>query len=264
MDVQLTSKTAFVSGSTQGIGFAIARQLLLEGASVIINGRTPERIAAAVQRLKDEIPDADVSGIAADFARVEEVNELLNALPDIDILVNNVGIFELRPFTDITDDDWTKFFEINVMSGVRLARVLLPKMLARNQGRIIFISSESGVNIPENMIHYGMTKTAMLSVSRGLAALTKNTAVTVNTILGGPAYSEGVAAAVEHISAAQQQPVEQVKSDLFKNLNPTSLLQRFIEPTEIAHLAVYLASPLSIATNGAALRADGGVLNTIL
>lgn len=264
MDLQLTSKTAFVSGSTQGIGFAIARQLLLEGVRVIINGRTPERVELAVKRLKADIPGAEVSGIAADFTRVEEVNELLNALPDIDILVNNVGIFELRPFTDITDEDWAKFFEVNVMSGIRLSRVLLPEMITRNWGRVIFISSESGINIPENMIHYGMTKTAMLSVSRGLAALTKNTGVTVNTILGGPAYSEGVAAAVEQISAAQNQPVEQVKSVLFKNLNPTSLLQRFIDPAEIAHLAVYLSSPLSVATNGAALRADGGVLNTIL
>lgn len=264
MDLQLTSKTAFVSGSTQGIGFAIARQLLLEGARVIINGRTSARIEQAVKRLKADIPGAEVSGLAADFTRVEEVNELLNALPDIDILVNNVGIFDLRPFADITDEDWTKFFEVNVMSGVRLSRILLPKMIARNWGRIIFISSESGVNIPENMIHYGMTKTAMLSVSRGLSALTKNTAVTVNTILGGPTYSEGVATAVEQISAAQNQPVEQVKNGLFKNLNPTSLLQRFIDPAEIAHLAVYLSSPLSIATNGAALRADGGVLTTIL
>jgi NAD(P)-dependent dehydrogenase (short-subunit alcohol dehydrogenase family) len=264
MDLQLTSKTAFVSGSTQGIGFAIARQLLLEGATVIINGRTTAKIDDAVQRLKAAIPAAAVSGIAADFNKVTEVNALLAALPEIDILVNNVGIFELRPFADIKDEDWTKYFEVNVLSGVRLSRYLLPKMLEKNWGRIIFISSESAINIPENMIHYGMTKTAMLSVSRGLATMTKNTAVTVNTILGGPAYSEGVAFAVEQISAAQNQPVEAVKTGLFKTLNPTSLIQRFIDPAEIAHLAAYLCSPLSIATNGAALRADGGVLNTIL
>ncbi|MGO4291920.1 SDR family NAD(P)-dependent oxidoreductase [Chitinophaga sp. RAB17] len=264
MDLQLTSKTAFVSGSTQGIGFAIARQLLQEGARVIINGRTSERVANAVAQLKADIPGAEVSGIAANFAHAAAVNELLASLPDIDILVNNVGIFELKPFADIADEDWTKFFEVNVMSGVRLSRALLPEMIKKNWGRVIFISSESGVNIPENMIHYGMTKTAMLSVSRGLATLTKNTAVTVNTILGGPTYSEGVAAAVEQIAAAQNQPVEQVKSGLSKTLNPTSLLQRFIDPDEIAHLAVYLSSPLSIATNGAALRADGGVLNTII
>lgn len=263
MDLQLNAKTAFVSGSTQGIGFAIARQLLLEGASVIINGRTSERVTLAVQQLKQEIPDANVSGIAADFAKTNEVDELLNALPDIDILINNVGIFELKEFADITDEDWTRFFELNVMSGVRLSRVLLNKMIAKNQGRIIFISSEAGINVPGNMIHYGMTKTAMLSLSRGLAALTKDTAVTVNTILGGPTYSEGVAAVVEQIAAAQHLPVEQVKSNLFKTLNPASLLQRFIEPTEIANLVVYLSSSLSSATNGASLRADGGLLNTI-
>jgi NAD(P)-dependent dehydrogenase (short-subunit alcohol dehydrogenase family) len=264
MDLQLKSKTAFVSGSTQGIGFAIARQLLIEGAAVIINGRTQEKIDGAVKRLKEEIPAANISGIAADFTNAESVNQLLIALPEIDILVNNVGIFELKPFADIPDEDWTRFFEINVMSGVRLSRLLLPKMLAKNWGRIIFISSESAVNIPENMIHYGMTKTAMLAVSRGLATLTKNTEVTVNTILGGPTYSEGVAVAIEQISAAQGLGVDQMKKDLFKALNPTSLVQRFIKPAEIANLAVYLASPLAIATNGAALRADGGVLNTIL
>lgn len=264
MDLQLKSKTAFVSGSTQGIGFAIAKQLLLEGAAVIINGRTQEKIDLAVKRLKQEIPAAEVSGIAADFSNVTEVNNLLTALPEIDILINNVGIFELKPFAAIKDEDWTKFFEVNVLSGIRLSRFLLPKMIANNRGRIIFISSESGINIPENMIHYGMTKTAMLSVSRGLAALTRNTEVTVNTILGGPTYSDGVAGTVEQIAAAQNVSVDQLKSHLITALNPTSLLQRFIDPAEIASLAVYLSSPLSIATNGAALRADGGVLNTIL
>lgn len=264
MDLQLRSKTAFISGSTQGIGFSIARLLLIEGAAVIINGRTQEKIDSAIQKLKEEIPAAAVSGIAADFANADDVNRLLSVLPDIDILINNVGIFELKPFTDIQDEDWTRIFDINVLSGIRLSRVLLPKMLARNSGRIIFISSESAINIPENMIHYGMTKTAMLAISRGLAVLTKNTEVTVNTILGGPAYSEGVASAVEQISAAQNNSVEDVKDYLMKNLNPTSLIQRFIDPSEIANLAVYLSSPLSVATNGAALRADGGVLNTII
>ena len=264
MDLQLTSKTAFVSGSTQGIGYAIAKALLQERATVIINGRTPERTAMAVQRLKDEIPGAEVSGIAADFTKVTEVNSLLDSLPYIDILVNNVGIFELKAFTDIEDEDWQKIFEVNVMSGIRLSRRLLPGMLEKNWGRVIFISSESGVNIPGNMVHYGMTKTAMLSVSRGLAQLTRNTGVTVNTIIGGPAYSEGVAVTVEQIAGAQQRDIEEVKAGLIKTLNPTSLLQRFIDPAEIASLAAYLASPLSVATNGAALRADGGVLNTIL
>lgn len=264
MDLQLKSKTAFISGSTQGIGFAIAKQLLAEGAKVIINGRTQQKIDRAIAKLKEEIPAAEVSGIAADFSDVNAINRLLQALPDIDILVNNVGIFDLRPFFDTRDSDWTHFFDVNVMSGVRLSRALLPKMLEKKWGRVIFISSESGINIPENMIHYGMTKTAMLSVSRGLSQLTKNTGVTVNTIIGGPTYSEGVAVAVEQISAGQNQLIDDVKADLMKALNPTSLLQRFIKPEEIAHMAVYLCSPLSSATNGAALRADGGVLNTIL
>jgi NAD(P)-dependent dehydrogenase (short-subunit alcohol dehydrogenase family) len=264
MDLHVKTKTAFVSGSTQGIGFAIAKLLLQEGAKVIINGRTPERVEGAVARLKQEVPGAEVSGMAADFANVAEVNTVLEALPEIDILINNVGIFELKPFSEIQDADWMKFFEVNVLSGVRLSRALLPGMLERNWGRIVFISSESGVNIPENMIHYGMTKTAMLAVSRGLAQLTKNTEVTVNTILGGPTYSAGVAGAIEHIAGAQNQPVEQVKKSLIQAFNPTSLLQRFIEPSEIANLAVYLSSPLASATNGSALRADGGVLNTIL
>lgn len=264
MDLQLRSKTAFVSGSTQGIGFAIAKLLLIEGATVIINGRTQERIDTAIKKLKQEIPAAAVSGIAADFTNINEIDQLLTALPEIDILINNVGIFELKQFADIKDEDWTRFFEVNVLSAIRLSRFLFENMIVKNWGRIIFISSESAINIPENMIHYGMTKTAMLSVSRGLAALTKNTEVTVNTILGGPTYSEGVAAAVEHIAGAQNQSVEQVKKDLMKALNPTSLLQRFIEPSEIANLVVYLSSPLSIATNGSALRADGGVLNTII
>jgi NAD(P)-dependent dehydrogenase (short-subunit alcohol dehydrogenase family) len=264
VDLQLSTKTAFVSGSTQGIGFAIVRQLLKEGATVIINGRKGEKTALAVQHLKEEIPGAKVSGIAADFANTEEIHRLLTLLPPVDILVNNVGIFELKEFAAIRDEDWKNIFEINVLSGIRLSRHLLPKMLEQNWGRIIFISSESGVYIPGNMVHYGMTKTAMLSISRGLAELTRNTEVTVNTILGGPTYSEGVAEAVEYISAAQKLPVEKVKEDLIKNLNPTSLLQRFIDPSEIASLVAYLSSPLSIATNGAALRADGGVLRTIL
>jgi NAD(P)-dependent dehydrogenase (short-subunit alcohol dehydrogenase family) len=264
MDLQLKSKTAFVSGSTQGIGFAIARQLLLEGARVIINGRNREKIDHAIQKLEGEIPAAQVSGIAADFADAAAVNALLTELPPVDMLVNNVGIFELREFAEIRDEDWARFFEVNVMSGVRLSRALLPGMLARNWGRIIFISSESAVKIPGNMIHYATTKTAMLSVSRGLAELTGNTAVTVNTILGGPTYSEGVAAAVEQIAGAQNMSVQHVKEYLIKESSPTSLLQRFIDPAEIAHLVVYLSSPLSIATNGSALRADGGVLTTIL
>lgn len=263
MDLHLKSKTAFISGSTQGIGFAIARQLVAEGAGVIINGRTQQKIDTAVALLQKEYPNGDISGIVADFSKAEEVEGLLASLPHIDILINNVGIFELKSFELITDEEWMNFFDINVMSGVRLSRALLPKMIERNWGRIIFISSESGINVPENMIHYGMTKTAMLSLSNGLAKLTKETQVTVNTILGGPTYSDGVAGTIEQIAASQNQDTEQLKSYISATTNPTSLLQRFITPDEIASLAVYLSSPLSIATNGASLRADGGKLTTI-
>lgn len=260
MNLHLSSKTAFISGSTQGIGFAIAKKLLGEGARVIINGRLESKVNTAVEKLQEAIPGAVVSGIAADFGSADQINQLISQLPEIDILINNVGIFELKDFEDITDPDWFRFFEINVMSGVRLSRALLPGMIQRNQGRIVFISSESGIKIPANMIHYGMTKTSMISIARGLSELTKNTDVTVNSIIGGPTDSDGVSAVIEEIALSANEDVTQFKNNLFKSLNPSSLLQRFITPEEIANLAVYLASPLSIATNGAALRADGGML----
>lgn len=263
MDLRLNNKTAFISGSTQGIGFAIALQLLQEGAKVIINGRTTEKVNAAIDKLKGLVTGADVTGIAADFSKPREVDELEKQLPELDILINNVGIFEQKNFAEISDDDWRRFFEINVLSGVRLSRLVLPKMLGNNWGRIVFISSESAINVPENMIHYGMTKTAMLSVANGLSKLTKGTEVTVNTVLGGPTYSDGVAKTVEQIAAAQQISAEQLKSAIIANTNPHSLMQRFIEPSEIASLVTYLCSPLAIATNGSSLRADGGVLRTI-
>ncbi|HEX6432514.1 MAG TPA: SDR family oxidoreductase [Niastella sp.] len=263
MDLQLAHKTAFISGSTQGIGFAIAKQLLQEGTRVIINGRTKDKTEIAVQRLMAALPAAKVSGIAADFSKMHEVNNLLKTLPTIDILVNNVGIFNLKAFEDIPDVDWMNMFEINVMSGIRLSRVLLPGMLAGTWGRILFISSESGINVPANMIHYGMTKTAMLAVGNGLSKLTKGTEVTVNTILGGPTYSDGVAHTIEQIAQAQGISPEQMKAAIMERTNPHSLLQRFIAPEEIANLAVYLCSPLAAATNGSVLRADGGVLNSL-
>lgn len=263
MNLNLESKTAFISGSTQGIGFAIAKQLLTEGSNVIINGRSQEKMDIAIEELKQISAKTSVSGIIADFSKPGEVKDLIAALPDIDILINNIGVFELKSFESITDSDWMNFFEINVMSGVRLSRALLPKMLLRGWGRVIFISSESGINIPENMIHYGMTKTAMVAIANGLAKLTKGTQVTVNSILGGPTYSDGVANAIAEIAASQNQDVESLKSYISGTTNPTSLLQRFIAPDEIANLVTYLSSPLSLATNGASLRADGGVLNTI-
>ncbi|MDR3714111.1 MAG: SDR family NAD(P)-dependent oxidoreductase [Puia sp.] len=264
MDLQLKNKTAFVSGSTQGIGFAIARHLLAEGATVIINGRTAQRVEESAAKLRKLVPGAKVSGIPADFSKPEEVRKLLEALPDLDILVNNAGIFEPKAFKDITDEEWLRFFEINVLSGIRLARHFFESMIKKNWGRIVFISSESAINIPVEMIHYGMTKTAQLAVSRGLAELTKGTAVTVNTILPGPTASEGVEGFIEQLAASQHISPEQAEKDFFRTARPTSLLQRFATVDEIANLVTYIASPLSSATNGSALRVDGGVVKTII
>jgi NAD(P)-dependent dehydrogenase (short-subunit alcohol dehydrogenase family) len=263
MNLKLEGKRAFISGSTQGIGFAIAQQLLSEKVEVIINGRNEEKINEAVFKLKTEFPTAAISGIKADFEKKEEVDRLLDKLTDIDILINNVGVFDLKNFEDIADEHWYRIFEVNVMSAVRLSKRLLPQMLEKKTGRIIFISSESGVNIPGNMIHYGMTKAAMMAVSNGLSKLTIGTEVTVNTILGGPTYSDGVASTIEQIASMQNIETEQMKNIIIQQTNPHSLLQRFINPSEIASLAAYLASPLSIATNGASIRADGGVLKTL-
>ncbi|TDQ07177.1 SDR family NAD(P)-dependent oxidoreductase [Pedobacter metabolipauper] len=263
MDLKLKGKRAFISGSTQGIGFAIAQQLLAEAVEVIINGRDQVKLDNSLAALKKEFPDAIVSGIAADFSDKQQVTELLARLDDIDILINNVGIFELKDFTALTDEDWYRIFEINVMSSVSLSRKLLPQMLKKNWGRVVFISSESGVNIPENMIHYGMTKSAMMAVSNGLSKLSRGTEVTVNTILGGPTYSDGVANAIGYLANIQNQDVEQLKIGIMQQTNPHSLIGRFIDPAEIAHLVTYLSSPLSLATNGASIRADGGVLKTL-
>ena len=263
MDLKLKGKRAFISGSTQGIGFAIAQQLLEEGASVTINGRQKSKTEQAKEKLQKQFPNTQVSAISADFSKKEEVENLLNQLTDIAILINNVGIFEIEEFKNITDQDWYRYFEINVMSSVRLSRKLLPKMQNNNWGRIIFISSESGVNVPENMIHYGMSKAAMSAIANGLSKLTKGTEITVNTILGGPTYSDGVAATVAQIAETQNLELEQMKNAIVQQTNPHILLQRFIDPSEIASLVAYLASPLSIATNGASLRADSGVLKTI-
>lgn len=263
MDLQLKGKTAFISGSTQGIGFAIAQQLSAEGAAVILNGRTEQRVQAAVETLRKEVPGAIVSGIPADFSRAEEVEQLLKKIGPVDILVNNAGIFEPKPFAEITDADWLRFFEVNVLSGIRLSRHFLPKMLEKNWGRILFISSESAINIPEEMIHYGTTKTAQLSVSRGLAELTRGTAVTVNTVLPGPTRSEGVGEFVRQLAKSGNITPEEAEKNFFRTMRPTSLLQRFADVKEVAHFVTYLASPLSSATNGSALRVDGGVVKTI-
>lgn len=263
MDMKLAGKRAFVSGSTQGIGYAVAKALLGEGASVVINGREEVKLQNAVHSLREQVPGAIVSGVVADVEDAEQVSRLADTLGELDILVNNVGVFELAAFGEISDDDWQRYFEINVMSGVRLSRHVLDGMLARNWGRIIFVGSESGVNVPADMVHYGVTKAGTLALSNGLAKLTRGTEVTVNTILGGPTYSDGVAETVNQISHAQGTPAEEMKAAIAAG-NTTSLLQRFIEPNEIANLVLYVASPLSSATNGAALRADGGVLTAML
>jgi NAD(P)-dependent dehydrogenase (short-subunit alcohol dehydrogenase family) len=263
MDLQLNGRTAFISGSSRGIGYATAKALASEGAGVILNGRDPQKLAGAVEALRRELPGVPVSGLPADFAVAEDVDRLCDRIPDVDILVNNVGLFELKPFEKISDDDWRLYYEVNVLSGVRLARRLMPAMLERGWGRIVFVSSESGVDIPADMIHYGSSKTAMLSVGNGLAKLTKGTAVTVNSVLGGPTYSDGVARTVKTIADAQSLSEEQMKATII-GANRTTLLGRFIEPDEIANAVTFLASPRASAINGTAVRVDGGVLTTVL
>lgn len=263
MDLRVQGKTAFVSGSTQGIGFAISQALAAEGARVVLNGRDAGRVEAAVTRLRAQHPAADVSGLVADLTVARDVTGLVEALGAVDILVNNVGLFGLSEFSSVTDDEWARYLEVNVMSGVRLSRALLPEMLERGWGRIVFISSESGVSVPADMIPYGTTKAAMLALGNGLAKLTRGTGVTVNSVLGGPTFSDGVAASVSAVARAQDLPPEVMKQVIIDQ-NRTTLLERFIEPEEIASLVAYLASPLSSAVNGAALRADGGVLTSIL
>jgi NAD(P)-dependent dehydrogenase (short-subunit alcohol dehydrogenase family) len=259
MNLQLEGKRALVTGSTAGIGFAIAEALANEGASVIVNGRTQKRVDEAVAKLNGK-----VEGVAADLGTAEGAAKVFGSYPEVDILVNNLGIFEVRQFEDIDDADWRRFFEVNVLSGVRMCRQYLPGMKQRNWGRIIFISSESGVQIPTEMIHYGMTKTAQIAVARGIAETTKGTNVTVNTVLPGPTASEGVGNFVKSMAAAQKTDAATVERDFFKSVRPSSLLQRFARTDEVAALVAFVASPLSSATNGAALRVDGGVVQAIL
>jgi len=260
MDFALAGKRAFISGSTEGIGYAVAQACAREGMSVVLNGRSAQRVDDAVTRLR-ESAHGDVSGIVADFADPAQVQALLGELGTVDVLVNNVGLFDVAPFAETPDDEWQRYFEVNVMSGVRLSRHVLDAMLTRGWGRIIFIGTESAVDVPSDMIHYGASKAAALALSNGLAKLTRGTAVTVNTVLGGPTYTDGVARTVEQIASARSIAPEALKSALVRG---SSLIQRFIEPGEIANLVAYLASPLSSATNGAALRADGGVLPTVV
>jgi NAD(P)-dependent dehydrogenase (short-subunit alcohol dehydrogenase family) len=263
MKTDLTGKTALVTGSTSGIGHAIARGLAGAGAEVVVNGRTQAKVDAAAAAIARAVPAAKIRGVAADVSTASGCKALVAAQPEVDILINNAGIFEPKGFLDIPDADWSRFFEVNVMSGVRLSRAYFPGMLKRNWGRIVFISSESALNIPAEMIHYGMTKTAQLALSRGLAEMTRGTAVTVNAVLPGPTMSEGVELMVKELARQNGQSVEEVASQFVKQFRPTSLLQRFAAPEEIANAVVYVASKEASATNGAALRAEGGIINSI-
>ena len=255
MNLELENKTALITGSTKGIGFAIAKLMAAEGAKVIVNGRDEKAVEAAVNQL-----GAGARGVAADVSDAAGCDKLTSEAPDVDILVNNAGIFEPKPFTDIPDTDWDRLHQVNVMSGVRLTRHYLSGMLKRNFGRVIFISSESGVQIPEEMIHYGVTKAAQLALVNGIAQLTKGSDVTVNAVLPGPTASEGVTDFVNQLASEAGQSKDAFEEEFFRSVRPTSLLQRFARVEEVAALVTYLCSPLASATNGAAMRADGGIL----
>jgi NAD(P)-dependent dehydrogenase (short-subunit alcohol dehydrogenase family) len=264
MDLQLTNKKALVTGSTAGIGFAIASALAQEGASVVVNGRSQQRVDEAVKLIQKKTGSAQVTGMAADLGTKEGVDELIGKLSAVDIIVNNLGIFEPKPFAEISDEDWLRFFEVNVLSGVRLSRFFLPKMIGRNWGRIVFISSESGANIPVEMIHYGVTKTAQIALARGLAETTAGTNVTVNSVLPGPTRSEGVEQFLTDLAKTQGTDTASVEKEFFRSVRPSSLLKRFATPDEVAAMVVYVCSPRASATNGAALRVDGGVVRSIV
>lgn len=262
MDLKLKNKVALVTGSTAGIGYAIAKSLANEGVELYINGRDKIKIDKAIEKLKAETGNENIKGIAADFSDKAQIDNLIAQLPEVDILVNNVGIFEPKEFTAITDEDWLRFYEVNVLSGVRLSRAYFDKMISKNWGRIIFISSESAYQIPAEMIHYGVTKTAQIAVARGLAELTKHTAVTVNTVLPGPTLSEGVGDFMTALATDKGVSNAEMEKEFFEHMRGTSIIKRFITTDEIASLVTYVASPLSSATNGATLRADGGVIKS--
>lgn len=264
MKIDLSGTTAIVTGSTGGIGLAIARGLAGAGASVVVNGRTQAKADATAAAIVKAIPGARVRGVGADVSTAAGCVSLVKAVPDADILINNAGIFEPKGFFDIPDEEWGRFFEVNVMSGVRLSRAYMPGMLKRNWGRIVFISSESAINVPKEMIHYGMTKTAQLAISRGLAEMTKGTAVTVNSVLPGPTMSEGVETFVKDLAKQNGQSVEEAASQFVKQHRGTSLIQRFATVDEIASMVIYVASREAAVTNGAALRAEGGIVQTIV
>jgi NAD(P)-dependent dehydrogenase (short-subunit alcohol dehydrogenase family) len=263
MIIELGGKRAIVTGSTSGIGFAIARGLADSDAAVIINGRRQSNVDAATRRLREEVPKAKVEGIAADLASAAGVAAFIARVGAADILVNNLGIFEPKPFAEISDVDWQRFFETNVMSGVRMSRHYLPGMVARGWGRVVFISSESGLNIPVEMVHYGMTKTAQLAISRGLAESVAGTGVTVNAVLPGPTRSEGVVDFFANLAREQGLAAEVLEKQFIATHRPTSLTKRLASVEEVANMVVYVCSPQASATTGAALRVDGGVVRSI-
>jgi NAD(P)-dependent dehydrogenase (short-subunit alcohol dehydrogenase family) len=264
VDLGLNGKRALVTGSTAGIGFAAARALAREGAEVTVNGRTPERVRAAVAALQRELPDARVAGVAADLSGAAGCDLLTRTVPDVEILVNNMGIFEPRPFGEIPDEDWLRFFETNVLSGVRLSRHYLPPMRERNWGRIVFVSSESALQIPVEMIHYGMTKTAQIAIARGLAESLVGTGVTVNSVLPGPTKSEGVGDFLTRLAESRGIDAKNAEREFFATARPSSILQRFATPDEAAAMIAYVCSAQASATTGAALRVDGGVVRAIV
>jgi NAD(P)-dependent dehydrogenase (short-subunit alcohol dehydrogenase family) len=264
MNYQLESKLCLVTGSTAGIGLATATALAAEGAKVIINGRTDDRVAEAIDKIKKVYPKAQLEAFAGDFSEAQQVDEVYRRFSKIEILVNNVGMYEPKSFEKITDADWHKIIETNFFSGLRLSRAYLPVMLNHNWGRIVFISSESGVQIPKEMIHYGVTKTMQIALARGLAETTIGTGVTVNSVLPGPTRSEGVEGFVKNMAKEQGKTADEVEKEFFEKIRPSSLIQRFATNEEVANLVTYVASPLSSATNGAALRVDGGVVRSIL
>jgi NAD(P)-dependent dehydrogenase (short-subunit alcohol dehydrogenase family) len=263
MDLGLTGKKVVVSGSTAGIGFAIAAAFAAEGAKVVLNGRTEARVAAALASIRKLLKNADVQGIPADLGTAQGVAAFLKQAPEADILVNNLGIFEIKPFLEIPDSDWLRFFEVNVLSGVRLARHYLPGMLKKNWGRVIFISSESAQQIPVEMIHYGMTKTAQVAVARGLAQSVVGTGVTVNSVLVGPTASEGVGQFLESMAGQQGVTKAEIEKQFFSTVRPSSLLKRFETPEEVAAVVTFVASTQATAINGSAVRAEGGVVSSI-
>lgn len=260
MNLDLINKTALISGSTKGIGFAIANQLVTEGAKVILNGRSKDSVATALEQIRNTVPEAKIEGFVGDFSRADSVEELLLHFPTVDILVNNLGIYEIKTFEEISDADWQRFFEINVLSGVRLSRAYLPAMKQQNWGRIIFISSQLAIQTPSYMLHYGVTKTAQLAVARGLAESCAGTNVTVNSILPGATHTPSMEKIMSEMSGGQS--LEVFEKDFFTNMQPNSLIKRFEKPEEIASLVTFICSPVASGINGTALRVDGGAINS--